>query len=218
MSRRTNLPNTASVAHAESGDKLSAPSAERNAEPLCDLLLHHAPKTGQALEIASGTGQHVVAFAAALPGLTWQPSDIDGTRLASIRAWVAEAGLSNITPATALDATAPGWARSMPPKDLILTVNLLHLISEAEVKTLIGEAAMALAPGGRLILYGPFLRDGETTSEGDARFHASLRDQNPEVGYQDDFDVIDWLHAAGLTLIDVVEMPANNLSIVATRA
>ena len=218
MSRRTNLPNTASVAHAESGDKLSAPAAERNAEPLCDLLLHHAPKTGEALEIASGTGQHVVAFAAALPGLTWQPSDIDGTRLASIRAWVAEAGLSNITPATALDATAPGGARSMPLKDLILTVNLLHLISEAEVKTLIGEAAMALAPGGRLILYGPFLRDGETTSEGDARFHASLRDQNPEVGYQDDFDVIDWVHAAGLALIDVVEMPANNLSIVATRA
>lgn len=75
----------------------------------------------------------------------------------------------------------------------------------------------ALAPGGRFVLYGPFLRGGETTSEGDARFDASLRAGDPEIGYKDDFDVIDWLHAAGLALIDVVEMPANNLSFVAER-
>ena len=93
----------------------------------------------------------------------------------------------------------------------------MHLISTPEARTLITEAAQALAPRGRFVLYGPFLRDGEATSDGDARFDASLRAQDPEIGYKDDFEVIDWLHEAGLDLIDVVEMPANNLGIVAHR-
>lgn len=217
MPRRLNLPDSASVAVPEADGRLNAPSAERNADPIRDLLRHHAPKAGRALELASGTGQHVVHFAAALPDLDWQPSELDAPRRASIDAWAAQADLANLRPAIELDVTAPGWGAAHPGNDLILLVNLLHLISETEARVLIEEAAQALAPGGRFIIYGPFLRDGAATSEGDARFHSSLRNQDPEIGYKDDFDVIDWLHAAGLDLVDVVEMPANNLSLVTMR-
>lgn len=217
MPRRDRLPDTASVAAPGDGGRLHAPAAERNAGPILSLIRHHGPAAGRVLELASGTGQHAAAFAAALPGLDWQPSEIDPARRASIDAWAADADAPNLRPAIALDATAPGWGAAHPGQDMILTVNLLHLISTPEARTLISEAAQALAPDGRLIVYGPFLRAGETTSEGDASFDASLRAQDPEIGYKDDFDVIDWMHEAGLVLVDVVEMPANNLGIVARR-
>ncbi|WP_101068872.1 DUF938 domain-containing protein [Roseovarius salinarum] len=217
MSRRLNLPDSASVAKPGDDGRLHAPSAERNAGPLTALLRHHAPATGRALELASGTGQHAVAFARALPDLDWQPSEVDAERRASIDAWAARDGLPNLHPAIHLDATAPGWGAAHAGQALVLLVNLFHLIGEAEARTIVAEAAQALAPGGRFIVYGPFLRDGEATSDGDARFDASLRAQDPGIGYKDDFDVVDWVHEAGLVLVDVVEMPANNLSIVARR-
>jgi SAM-dependent methyltransferase len=217
MPRRLTLPDTASIAHSGEGERLHAPSAARNADAICDLVAEHAPETGTALEIASGTGQHVVALAGRLPGLIWQPTDVDAARRASVDAWARVAGLGNIAPAGELDATASGWADKNGGKDLILLVNLLHLISEGEAKILISETARALAPDGQFILYGPFLRDGETTSEGDARFHTSLQAQDPEIGYKDDWDVIDWLHGAFLDLVQVMEMPANNLAFVARR-
>jgi len=216
MTPKRRLPKIASVAFPLGDAKLNAPSAERNAAAIREVLLAFAPQTGKALEIASGTGQHVVGFARALPDLIWQPSDIDADRRASIDAWAAEAGLDNILAARHLDAATPGWANTAEP-DLILVVNLLHLISEIEARTVIQEASKALAPNGRLFLYGPFLRSGETTSEGDAKFHASLREQDPAIGYKDDFDVIDWMHNAGLELIEVIEMPANNLCLIASR-
>jgi SAM-dependent methyltransferase len=217
MSRRLNLPDTASVAHPSDDGRMFAPSAARNAADIAALVADHAPASGRALEIASGTGEHAVTFARAMPGLEWQPTDIDAARRASVDAHAAMAGLSNLRPAIALDATAPGWGADHPGQDLIVLVNLLHLISEAEAKTLIAEVAQALAPGGRFILYGPFLRDGQTTSEGDTAFHASLRAQDPDIGYKDDWDVIDWLHSHWLELVQVVEMPANNLAFVARR-
>ncbi|WP_137703047.1 DUF938 domain-containing protein [Marimonas lutisalis] len=217
MPRRLNLPDSASIANAAEGEKLFAPSAERNCDAICAAVADLGPQTGRALELASGTGQHAVALARALPGVSWQPSDLDPARRASIDAYVAEAGLPNLAPAIALDATAPGWGAAQAGHDLIVLVNLLHLISGPEAKTLIAEAAQALAPGGMLILYGPFLRDGETTSEGDARFHASLQAQDPEIGYKDDWDVIDWLQSAWLDMAHVVEMPANNLLFAARK-
>lgn len=216
MTPKRRLPKTASVAFSLGDARLNAPSAERNAAAIREVLLTYAPQTGKALEIASGTGQHVVGFARALPDLIWQPSDIDTGRRASIDAWAAEAGLDNILAARHLDAAAPGWANTAE-FDLILVVNLLHLISEIEAQTVIHEASKALAPNGRLFLYGPFLRSGETTSEGDAKFHASLRAQDPAIGYKGDVDVIDWMHNAGLELIEVIEMPANNLCLIASR-
>ncbi|MGR3760123.1 DUF938 domain-containing protein [Roseobacteraceae bacterium NS-SX3] len=211
------VPGAASVAEPSADGKLFAPSAARNAEPLCDLLEQVAPREGRALEIASGTGQHVAAYAARLPGLIWQPTEVDASRRASIDAHAAETGLTNILPAQALDATAPGWGAAAGPADLVMLSNLLHLISGGEARTLITEAALALAPGGRLVVYGPFMRAGELTSEGDRSFHAALQAHDPETGYKDDFDVIGWMQGAGLELREAVEMPANNLALVAER-
>lgn len=217
MSRRLNLPDTASVAHPSDDGRMFAPSAARNAADIAALVAQHAPASGRALEIASGTGEHAVIFAGAMPGLDWQPTDIDPARRASVDAHAAMAGLANLRAAIDLDATASGWGAAHAGQDLIVLVNLLHLISEAEARTLIAEVAQALAPGGMFILYGPFLRDGETTSDGDRTFHASLRAQDPEIGYKDDWDVIDWIHANWLDLVQVVEMPANNMAFVARR-
>lgn len=214
MRRRLNLPDSGAPSD---GARLNAPSAERNAAPLLDLLRHHGPETGRVLELASGTGQHAAIFAAALPGLDWQPSEVDPERRASIDAWATTSNADNLRPAINLDVTTPGWGAAHTGQDMILLVNLLHLISTPEAKTVIAETAKALAPKGRFILYGPFLRDGEATSQGDASFDASLRAQDPEIGYKDDFEIIDWLHEAGLDLVDVVEMPANNLALVSQK-
>ena len=210
------VPGSASVATPEGG-KLYAPSAARNLEPLCDLLEDIAPPSSRALEIASGTGQHVIAYAARLPGLIWQPSEVDATRRTSINAHASDTALDNIRPALELDATAPGWAHNVEPVDFIVLSNLLHLITEGDAKTLIREAARALKPGGKLCIYGPFMRAEELTSEGDRAFHASLIAHDPEIGYKDDFDTIDWLQNAGLDMSDVIEMPANNLALVAQK-
>lgn len=197
------------------GARLHAPSFERNVSPLCDLLLAEAPETGKALEIASGTGQHVVAFARNLPGLAWQPTDIEPERLASIDAWAADSGLTNIRPARALDATAPGWAGDHGGHDLVMLCNLLHLIAEEQAHTLIREAMQALAAGGRFILYGPFKRDGQLTSPGDAAFHAHIAGLDPALGYKNDTEVGRWLMGAGAAEVRRIEMPANNLAFVA---
>lgn len=217
MPTTPNLPPQASFIEPTDGDKLNAPSAARNAADICALLAQYAPESGTALEIASGTGQHIVQFAQALPSLTWHATDADPTRLTSIAAWVAEAALPNIRPAQVLNAAQPGWGADHADKDLIILINLLHLIPEPHVRTIITEAARALAPGGRFILYGPFLRAGETTSDGDARFHAALQASNPDIGYKDDFDVVEWVNEAGLVLTDLIEMPANNLAFVAEK-
>lgn len=217
MTTRRTLPPTASVAHAGEGAKMHAPSAERNAAAITAALSEIAPETGRALEIASGTGQHVVAFAAAMPGLVWQPTEIDAARRASIDAYAAEAGLPNLRPAMAFDATEAGWGKTQSGQALIVLINLLHLISTPEARRIIAEAALALGPGGRFALYGPFLRDGQVTSEGDARFHASLRAQDPAIGYKDLAEVEGWLAAEGLTVSGPRQMPANNLFLVAAR-
>ncbi|MGD9863387.1 MAG: DUF938 domain-containing protein [Pseudodonghicola sp.] len=217
MTHRLTLPDTASIADKGEGDKLVAPSATRNCDAICDLLAQVAPQQGRALEIASGTGQHVVAFAARFPGLHWQPSDPEPSRRASIDAYAADSGCGNIAPALDLDATRPGWGAELRGQDLIVLCNLLHLIPMDWVEALIGEAAQALAPGGRILLYGPFMRAGELTSPGDEAFHASLTAQDPRIGYKDDFDVMDLLQDVGLEMVEVIEMPANNLALVAEK-
>ncbi|MFW8637277.1 DUF938 domain-containing protein [Cribrihabitans pelagius] len=214
------VPGAAPVARPDAGletGKLTAPAAARNAPAICELLLRIAPERGHALELASGTGQHVVAFAARLPQLNWQPSELDPSRLASIQAYTAEAGRGNLKAPAELDATAPGWAAAHPGQDLIVLVNLLHLISESEAQVLIREASAALAPGGRFVLYGPFLRAGRLTSAGDRAFHTSLKAHDPETGYKDDRAVRNWLDAAGLHLLEAAEMPANNLAFVTEK-
>lgn len=211
------LPPSASVATAKEGAKRHAPAAARNAAVLAALLERIAPNEGAALEIASGTGQHVIGFAAALPGLHWQPSDVAPERVASIDAYVAEAGLPNVAPARIFDACAPGWGQGAAPQDLIVVINLLHLISEAAAKCLVAEAAAALTSGGILMIYGPFRRDGALTSAGDQRFDAELRAADPAIGYKEASDVAAWLANANLS-VEREEMPANNLALIARKA
>ncbi len=211
------LPATASIAQTAADGRLVAPSAANNAAPLSQVLRDIAPREGRALELASGTGQHCVAFARACPNLTWVPTDIDADRLASIGIYVSEAQLDNLTLPVRHDATQAGWSETTGPLNLAVLVNLLHLISEAEAQTVIKEVAKALAPGGVFLLYGPFMRGGELTSEGDERFHESLIRADPEIGYKDDFDVSDWACDAGLDVAHILEMPANNLSLVFSK-
>ncbi|NDK35470.1 DUF938 domain-containing protein [Rhodovulum sulfidophilum] len=214
MPKRLTLPDSASLATPDAGGRLSAPSALRNAEAICAALERVAPTRGRALELASGTGEHAVRLAARLPGLVWQPTEIDPQRRASIDAWAAEAALPNLRPALALDACQPGWAASHAGQDLIFASNILHLVPDAQAETLIAEAARALAPGGMLAIYGPFLRDEGFASPGDAAFHASLIAQDPGIGYKPVAWVADRGKAAGLRLEAQISMPANNLTII----
>ena len=215
MTRR--LPPTASVAEPAGGARLFAPAAHRNAQAICAYLAGLLPAKGTVLEIASGTGQHVAVFAAALPGLHWQPTDIAPERLASIDAHVADASLGNVAPARMLDAARPGWGAAHPPVEAVLIVNLLHLLPAPEVQSVLAEAAEALAPGAHLVIYGPFARDGVLTSPGDQRFDADLRAADPAIGYKDTRDVERWLKDNGLRPAAPVEMPANNLILTAHK-
>ncbi|MGP1358053.1 DUF938 domain-containing protein [Roseicyclus sp.] len=189
----------------------SAPAALRNREDIARELVRLAPRAGRALEIASGSGEHVVRFAALMPGLDWHPTDPDPDQRASIAAWTAAEGLSNVAPPRALDVTRPGWAAGEAPAGLVVLVNLLHLVSDEGAATALDGIARVLAPGGIAAVYGPFLRDGETTSEGDAAFHASLRARDPAIGYKDVVWAVSTLVAAGLRHVETVRMPANNL-------
>ena len=196
---------------------MHAPAAARNQNALCQVLKSHGPSTGQALEVASGTGQHVVAFARMRPDVTWQPTELDHDRLASIDAYRAESGLQNIKPAKRLDATQPDWGETNGGKDLIVLVNLLHLIDAARARHCVAGAMTALKKGGRFVLYGPFLRKGQLISAADARFHAQLSSADPTIGYKNDVDVDAWLRTSGSGSVTRLEMPANNIAFVATR-
>jgi predicted O-methyltransferase YrrM len=211
------LPPSASIAEAAGGAKLHAPSAARNGPAIVALIQQIAPARGRALEIASGTGQHVAELACALPQIDWHPSEIDPLRIASVDAYVAEAGLENLHSAQQLDATRDGWSAAHRPYDLVHLSNLLHLIPEPAAKAVITEAASAVADNGLLVLYGPFKRGGALTSQGDTTFDAELRAADPAIGYKDDAWVTRVLTQAGLTLIAIREMPANNLAFIASR-
>jgi len=200
------LPDSGADTDAEG--RRHAPSAVRNAGPILALLQQVLPPEGQMLELASGTGQHARAFSDGLPGWHWQPSDLNPENLTSICAW--SAGQDRIAPPLVLDAGRPGWHLDMGRFDAALVVNLLHLISDRQAAAVLAGLA-AVAP--RLVIYGPFLREAQTTSPGDAAFHASLRAQDPAIGYKDLGWVADQLRSHGHDL-QWHEMPANNLALV----
>ncbi|MEP1765561.1 MAG: DUF938 domain-containing protein [Sulfitobacter sp.] len=210
------LPH-ASIATPTENGKLSAPSALRNLASIVDLLRSTAPASGRVLEIASGTGQHITALASALPDLHWHPTEIATDRIASINAYAEEAGLGNLHPAQILDAAQVGWATQHRPYDLIYMGNILHLIPMAAAATILSEAANALAPKGRFVIYGPFMRAGALTSDGDQTFHNQLQRADPAVGYKDDIWVKQILTQAGLSAIVAQDMPANNLAFIAQQ-
>lgn len=194
----------------------TAPAAERNLAPILGALARHAPATGRALEIASGSGQQIVHFATAHPGLTWQASDLDPENMASIAAWAQFAPASNLAPPIPLNAAQAGWAQTQAGLSLIVMVNVLHLVSAPAAQTILHESSDALARSARLMIYGPFLRDGRPTSPGDAQFDADLRTRDPAIGYKDLAWILDQLAANAMTC-EVEEMPANNLMLIAQK-
>lgn len=200
------LPDTGAEVLPD-GRRLPA-STQRNAAAIQAVLMQHRP-SGHLLEIASGSGLHAAQFAPLFPGLIWQSTDLNPENLTSINAWTKE--IANVRPAIILDATQPGWHRDFAPCSVLL-VNLLHLIPMAAAAVVLNEIALALGPGSVAYIYGPFLRQGQTTSDGDAAFHASLQAQDPAIGYKD----LDWViqHLPGLGC-DVIEMPANNVMLIA---
>ncbi len=189
--------------------RLSAPSAVRNAGAIVAALEPVMPARGTVLEIAAGTGQHAVALAAACPQLVWQPTDIAPERRASIDAWAKAAALPNIRPAAPLDASAPGWREG--PVEMIFLANLLHIITREAAQNVLAGIARSLAPGGIAALYGPFRTEGGFRSESDARFHAALCRDTPDIGYKDAEWVASTAKSHGLTPRPRIEMPANNL-------
>ena len=164
-----------------------------------------------------GTGQHVVKLAAALPLLNWQPSDVDETRIKSIRCWSDDHHLTNLKPPCLLDASKEGWAVDYHGQDLILLVNLLHLISFEETKILVKEVSKALTPKGLSIIYGPFMRKGELISKNDMEFHHSLITTDPDLGYKNDVDMLGLFCEAGLVHLSTNKMPANNLAFITQK-
>ena len=203
-----------SWSHEQDGRRFS-PSAARNIDPIAAVLAGVLPQTGRVLELASGSGQHVAAFARLWPALVWQPTDGNGDNLSSIADWAE--GAANILPPVVLNACAAGWGRAHAGQDAVLLANLLHLISTPEAEVLLAEAAQALAPGGVFCLYGPFRRDGALVTEGDVAFDARLKGQDPAIGYKDIAWVAGRLHAAGLVSDRLVDMPAGNLLLVTRR-
>jgi SAM-dependent methyltransferase len=189
--------------------RLYAPAAERNKGPILEVLQRALPAAGIVLEFASGTGQHVAHFAAALPKLLWQPSEVDTRVHESIRAWTE--GLANVRPPLALDVRQP-WP--LARADAVLCLNMTHVAPWEATLALIGGAGRVLPPGGVLFLYGPFRRSGRHTSASNAAFDALLRATDPEWGVRDLEAVEERAAAAGLRLEEIVEMPANNFSVV----
>ena len=204
--------------HAPSDPRQYAPAAARNAGAIGEVLGCFLPASGTILEIGSGTGQHVVAFAAAHPGLSWRPSDPDPALRASIAAWVADAGLANVGAPLDLDVMAENWERAFDrPLAGIVCINLLHIAPWAACEGLMAGAGALLEPGAPLYLYGAFKRGGAHTAPSNAAFDRALRVYHPAWGVRDLEAVVDCAAAHGLELVDAVPMPANNLSVILRR-
>lgn len=196
----------------------SAPAAERNQEPILAVLQGILPAKGKALEVASGTGQHAAAFAAAFPGLVWQPSDLDPSAKECIAAWATQSGLTNLLTPLVLDTSQPAWAAAVPgPLDAVLCVNMVHIAPWAACEGLMHGAGTLLRPGGLLYLYGPYRRGNEHTSPSNKKFDGWLRGQNKAWGVRDLEAVSDSAQSAGLFLEETVAMPANNFSLIFRR-
>lgn len=192
-----------------------APATDRNRDPILAVLRNALPSAGLVLEVASGTGQHAVHFAAALPGVTWQPSDPDPALRASIEGWRAQAALPNLTAPLALDAATHPWP--LERADAVVCINMIHIAPWAAGLGLLRGAGAVLPPGGPLLLYGPFRRGGAHTAPSNAAFDADLKARDPSWGVRDLEAVEAAARDHGLVLADVVAMPANNLTVLFRR-
>jgi hypothetical protein len=204
--------------------RLDAPAFHRNHQAIWSVLQSFlAGKSGDVVEAGSGTGQHVVTFAAHVPEITWWPSDLNAQHLKSIEAWRMHAALPNIRPPLRIDLSDSRWCPEMQdgrgPAELlaVFCANVIHIAPWHVAEGLFAGAGRYLRKDGRLFLYGPFMRGGEHTAESNAAFDKSLRDKNPEWGVRDVGDLEKLAKKSGLALIEVVAMPANNFILVFDR-
>jgi Protein of unknown function (DUF938) len=196
-------------------DKRHAPATLRNRDAIAAVLADELPPSGLVLEVASGSGEHIVHFAACFPALTWQPSDPDLAALKSIAAWSNEAGVTNIRASALVDAAALDWP--VNHADAILCINMVHISPWAATLGLMAGAARLLASGQPLILYGPFVEDDVPTAQSNIDFDASLRARDPAWGLHNVREVSGAALAHGLRLTRREPMPANNLMLVYRR-
>lgn len=192
-----------------------APSVARNRAPILDVLRPLLPGPATVLEVASGSGEHAAWFAAALPKVTFQPTDADAEARASIDAWAAEQRLPNVRPALALDAAGEDWPAIAA--DLVLCINMIHIAPWSATLGLLRGSARVLAAGGLLVTYGPYRRDGAHTAPSNAAFDDSLRARDPRWGMRDLEQVATAAGDAGFAAPDIHAMPANNLMLVFRR-
>jgi cyclopropane fatty-acyl-phospholipid synthase-like methyltransferase len=184
-------------------------ASERNREPILEVLREQFAKVSKVLEVGSGTGQHAIYFAAALPHLVWQTSD-RAENLPGIRLWLNEAALPNTPAPLALDVNGD-WPELQV--DAVFTANTLHIMGWREVQRFFAMLPKVIGANGLLTVYGPFNRDGRFTSEGNARFDAELKSADPRRGLRD-IEAVDRLaRDAGLAIVDDRMMPANNACI-----
>lgn len=196
-----------------------SPAAERNKAPILDVLQQLLPATAEVLELASGTGQHAAHFAAAQAGWQWQPTDGDESALAGIAARCA--GLANVAPPLWLDVLASPWPALLPAHafDAVYCANMLHISPWASCAALMQGASRHLAAaGGRLVLYGPFIVEGEPAAPSNLAFDADLRARNPAWGLRRLAEVEGEARRVGLALQRRFDMPANNLLLVFARS
>lgn len=195
-----------------------SPSAERNKQPILEVLQSLLPAQGRALEIASGTGQHVVWFAQHLPGWTWQPTEVHRGALYNIEVRATEADLANIDIAVQLDVCNEPWfpagAEQAGPYDLVLCINMLHIAPWAACGALMRGAAQHLAPGGVLVTYGPYFEADVVPTQSNLDFDQSLRAHDDRFGIRQLADVEQEARSAGLKLQARHALPANNLLLV----
>ncbi|MDN3520975.1 DUF938 domain-containing protein [Halomonas ramblicola] len=196
--------------------RLRSPAAARNRRPILEVLASVLPPRARVLELASGSGEHALYCATAMPGWAWQPSDPGDAALVSIATWREHAGPANLAAPIHLDATdATAWPAG--PFDAIVAINLLHISPWAVTEALMARAGERLAPDGVLYLYGPYRRGGEHTAPSNAAFDADLRRRDPRWGVRDLEAVAAEAERHGLALTRTVAMPANNLSVVLRR-
>ena len=206
----------------EPDGRLDAAAFHSNHQPIWDVLQRFlAGRSGDVLEAGSGTGQHVVFFAQQAPDITWWPSDLNPQHLDSIAAWRRHAGLENIREPLRIDLSAQDWwppdGRAPGPLLAILCANVIHIAPWSVAEGLFAGAARYLADDGRLLLYGPFKRNGVHTAPSNAAFDESLRQGNPEWGVRDIADLETLAERSGLKLRETFEMPANNMILVFER-
>ncbi len=212
-----------SGAPAAPDGRLNGPAFHRNHDAIWSAMAGFLDgRTGDVLELGSGTGQHVTAFAARAPQLTWWPSDIYPSHLASIEAWRRHAGLANLRAPQRIDLGDPAWSweadgQAGAPLTAMLCINVLHISAWAVTQNLMAGAGRFLHDGGRLFVYGPFMRDGAHSAPSNTAFDQSLRAENPAWGVRDVADLNALAQAEGLGPAEITPMPANNLVLAFAR-